>query len=171
MKRNGREKCEIFAKRFFLFAGNHSLLWFQDPTQLICGFYPLQCFNCFRCLLLYSRYKFSCKQNYKNIYTRCFRNNNQRKLIRPSIYKFGLSVCLSICLFVPNKRQNGWTDRAQIFCGKSRDHRKGLWMIKKIFQDFLKQLRNFLINTQSVYLQFLMLTPYLFCVVWSADIL
>ena len=30
-----------------------------------------------------------------------------------SIYKFGLSVCL----FVSNKRQNGWTDRAQIFCG------------------------------------------------------
>ena len=26
---------------------------------------------------------------------------------RPSIYKFGLSVCLSGCLFVSNKRQNG----------------------------------------------------------------
>ena len=24
-----------------------------------------------------------------------------------SIYKFGLSVCLSVCLFVSNKRQNG----------------------------------------------------------------
>ena len=34
-----------------------------------------------------------------------------------SIYKFGLSVCL----FVSNKRQNGWTDRAHIFCGISRD--------------------------------------------------
>ena len=34
-----------------------------------------------------------------------------------SIYK-GLSVCLSVCLFVSNKRQNGWTDRAQIFCRK-----------------------------------------------------
>ena len=44
-----------------------------------------------------------------------------------SIYKFGLSVCL----FVSNKRQNGWTDRAQIFCGTSRDHREGLRMIKK----------------------------------------
>jgi len=48
-----------------------------------------------------------------------------------SIYKFGLSVlvfvCLSVCLFVSNKRQNGWTDRAQIFCGTSRDPREGLW--------------------------------------------
>ena len=51
-----------------------------------------------------------------------------------SIYKFGLSVCLfvcygvmvSVCLFVSNKRQNGSTDRAQILCGTSRDHRKGL---------------------------------------------
>ena len=25
----------------------------------------------------------------------------------PSIYKFGLSVCLFVCLFVSNKRQNG----------------------------------------------------------------
>ena len=29
-----------------------------------------------------------------------------------------------------NKRQNCWTDRAQIFCGISRDHREDLWMIK-----------------------------------------
>ena len=29
-------------------------------------------------------------------------------------------LCLSICLFVSNKRQNGWTDPAQIFCGKWR---------------------------------------------------
>ena len=41
-----------------------------------------------------------------------------------------MSVCLSVCLFVSNKRQNGWTDRAQIFCGTSRDHMEGLWMIK-----------------------------------------
>ena len=45
-----------------------------------------------------------------------------------SIYKFGLSACLFVCLFVSNKRQNGWTDRAKFFCGTSRDHRKGLWM-------------------------------------------
>ena len=45
-----------------------------------------------------------------------------------------MSVCLgvmvSVCLFVSNKRQNGWTDRAQIFCGTSRDSREGLWIIK-----------------------------------------
>ena len=37
---------------------------------------------------------------------------------------------MSVRVFVSNKRQNGWTDRAQIFCGTSRDHREGLWMIK-----------------------------------------
>ena len=37
---------------------------------------------------------------------------------------------MSVCLFVSNKRQNGWTDRAQIFFLTSRDHRGGLWMIK-----------------------------------------
>jgi len=41
-----------------------------------------------------------------------------------------LSVCLSVCLLVSNKRQNGWTDRAQIFCGTSRDPREGLWIIE-----------------------------------------
>ena len=39
-------------------------------------------------------------------------------------------ACLFVCLFVSNKRQNGWTDWTQIFCGTSRDHREGLWMIK-----------------------------------------
>ena len=33
-------------------------------------------------------------------------------------------------MFVSNKRQNGWTDRAQIFCGTSWDPREGLWMIE-----------------------------------------
>ena len=41
-----------------------------------------------------------------------------------------LFVCLFVCLFESNKRQNGWTDRAQIFCGTSRDNREGLWIIK-----------------------------------------
>ena len=40
-----------------------------------------------------------------------------RDSLTSSIYKFSLSVCLSDCLFVSNKRQNSWTDRAQIFCG------------------------------------------------------
>ena len=39
-------------------------------------------------------------------------------------------ACLFVCLFVSNKRRNGWTDRAQIFCGTSRDPREGSWMIE-----------------------------------------
>ena len=41
--------------------------------------------------------------------------------------KYTLSV---FYLFVPNKHQNGWTDRAQDLCGTSYDLRGSLWMIK-----------------------------------------
>ena len=41
-----------------------------------------------------------------------------------------LSVWVFVWLFLSNKRHNGWTDRGQIFCETSRDHREGLWMIK-----------------------------------------
>ena len=58
-----------------------------------------------------------------------------------SIYKFGLSVCL----FVSNKRQNGWTDRAQIFYGTSRDHREGLWMFK---------ISNICLHQNSIFIKF-----------------
>ena len=58
------------------------------------------------------------------------KGNLIKKAFRSSIYKFGLSVSPSVCLFVSNKRQNGWTDRAQIFCGTSREPREGLWIIK-----------------------------------------
>ena len=57
----------------------------------------------------------------------------ERKCLFASIFIFLLYInlaCLSVCLFVSNKRQNGWTDRAQIFCGTSRKPREGLWMIK-----------------------------------------
>ena len=55
-----------------------------------------------------------------------------------------------VCLFVSNKRQNGWTDWAQIFFVTSRGPREGLWMIKilniclyqnSIFIKFLKILK------------------------------
>ena len=69
--------------------------------------------------------------------SRSFLNTNSS-----SIYKFGLSGCL----FVSNKRQNGWTDRAQIFCGTSRDHREGLWMIK---------ISNICLHQNSIFIQFL----------------
>ena len=75
-----------------------------------------------------------------------------------SIFKFGLSVCL----FVSNKRQNGWTDQAQIFSGISRDPREGLWMIKfskiclhqnSIFENF-ENLRFFFENPRIFFLLF-----------------
>ena len=59
-----------------------------------------------------------------------------------SIYKFGLSVCL----FVSNKRQNGWTDRAQNFCGTSWSPREGLWMIK---------ISNICLHQNSIVIKFL----------------
>ena len=46
------------------------------------------------------------------------------------MYKYTLaclSVCLSVCI---NKRQNGWTDWAQILCGTSYDPREGLWILE-----------------------------------------
>ena len=39
-------------------------------------------------------------------------------------------VCLSSSLFVSNKLQNYWTDRAQILCMISHDPKESLWMIK-----------------------------------------
>ena len=54
-------------------------------------------------------------------------------------------ACLGVFLFVSNKSQNGWTDRAQILCGTSRDHREVYeWLkLKKIvFRSFLV-LKNF----------------------------
>ena len=46
------------------------------------------------------------------------------------IYMYTLLVWVSVCLYVSNKCQNGWTHRAQIFFGTSRDPREGLWMIE-----------------------------------------
>ena len=44
--------------------------------------------------------------------------------------KFIYIYTLFVCPFVSNKRLNGFTDRAQILCGTSRDRSEGLWMIK-----------------------------------------
>ena len=43
--------------------------------------------------------------------------------------KLTVKLLKHVCLY-PKKRQNGWTDRAQILCGTSCGPRKGLWMIK-----------------------------------------
>ena len=55
-------------------------------------------------------------------------------------------ACLFVCLFVSNKRQNGWTDRAQIFCRTSRDSREGLWKIK---------ILNICLHQNSIVIKFL----------------
>ena len=62
-------------------------------------------------------------------------------------------ACLSVYLPVSNKRQKDWTDRAQNFCGTSRDPRKGLWMIKisKIsLQQIFKNQRIFFIKMFTI---------------------
>ena len=76
--------------------------------------------------------------------------NSTNHLLNRIFYLYVLCVyfaCLSVCPFVSNKRQNGWTDRALIFCGTSRDPREGLWMIEfsKIClqQKILKCLKSF----------------------------
>ena len=70
-------------------------------------------------------------------------------LIFTRINIFNLSIylaCLSVCLFVSNKRQNGWTDRAQFFCGTSRDPREGLWKLK---------ISNICLHQNSIVIKFL----------------
>ena len=47
---------------------------------------------------------------------------------RPKSLVYTYFAC--VCLFVYNKCQNGWTDRAQIFRRTSHDPRVGLWRIK-----------------------------------------
>jgi len=49
---------------------------------------------------------------------------------RPKSLVYIYFACLSVSLFVSNKGQNDWTDRAQIFCGTSCDPMEGLWMIE-----------------------------------------
>ena len=53
---------------------------------------------------------------------------------------------MSVCLFVSNKRQNGWTNRGQIFCGTSRNPREDLWMIK---------ISNICLHQNSIFIKFL----------------
>ena len=52
---------------------------------------------------------------------------------------------LDVCLFVPNKYQNGRTDRAQILCGTSFDQREGY------DYEYLKFSK---INLQQIFINF-----------------
>ena len=90
-------------------------------------------------------------------------NQSNRQSVTKLIFNFFYNIvanrlclyinlaCLGVCLFVSNKRQNGWTGEAQIFCGISRDPREGLWIVKfskiclhqnSIFENF-ENPRNF----------------------------
>jgi len=60
--------------------------------------------------------------------------------------KLSLSGCLFGCLSVSNKRQNVWTDQAQILCGTSRSPRKDFWMIK---------ISNIGLHQKSIFIKFL----------------
>ena len=42
---------------------------------------------------------------------------NRRQIDKKSISMYILLVWVSVCLFVSNKRKNGWTDRIQNWCG------------------------------------------------------
>ena len=57
-----------------------------------------------------------------------------------SIYIYIYFLGLSVCLFVTNKHQNGWTNRAQILCGTSYNPKKGLCLlrIQKVVSKFWK---------------------------------
>ena len=70
-------------------------------------------------------------------------------------------ACLSVCPFVSNKRQNGWTDRVKICCGTSRDPKEGLWMIE--FSRFASNKIRF----SKIFLKKSDLQRYLETFIWS----
>jgi len=52
-------------------------------------------------------------------------------------------ACLSVCPFVTKKRQLGWTVRAQIFCGTTRDLKEGLLDFQKCVSNKIRFFENF----------------------------
>ena len=52
-------------------------------------------------------------------------------------------ACLSVCPFVTKKRQLGWTVRAQIFSGTTRDLKKGLLNFQKCVSNKIRFFENF----------------------------
>ena len=93
---------------------------FQLDVTWNCGFSP---FKAFKRLIIYFSIFF---QSFLNIFLLLYIN--------------------LACLFVSNKRQNGWTDRAQFFCRTSRDPREGLWKIK---------ISNICLHQNSIVIKFL----------------
>ena len=64
-----------------------------------------------------------------------------------TFYSYTLLVWVSV-FFSSNKRQNSWTDRAQILCGTSHDPREGLWNIKT-GKKILENIWNFFIGKNA----------------------
>ena len=63
---------------------------------------------------------------------------------------------LLVCLFVSNKRENGWTDRTQSLCGTSHDPRQDLGIIimclKVFFCNILKCVKNMMKSANFIFL-------------------
>ena len=87
-------------------------------------------------------------------------------ILQDKHYYSDLYINLSVYPFVSNKRQNGWTDRAQIFCGTSHDPRDGLWMVKfskiclhqnSFFENF-ENPRNFFLKIRNIFCFYYLLT-------------
>ena len=87
-------------------------------------------------------------------------------LIYLYIYKFGLSVMVGVCLFVSNKRQNGWIDWAQILCGTSHGPKEGLCMNKDT-KITLQQNSIFIKIWKSTKFFFTKSANFLFVFVWQ----
>ena len=69
------------------------------------------------------------------------------------IYFACLGGFLSVCLFVSNKRQNGWTNLAQIICVTSHDPREGLRMIECLKFTFnrIRCFQVFFLNCEKLF--------------------
>ena len=67
-------------------------------------------------------------------------------------------LCLSVCLFVSNKHQHGWTDQAHILCGTLHDPREGLWMIK---------ISKISLQQSSIFIKFKKSTKFLLLFFWN----
>jgi len=83
----------------------------------------------------------------KNIFDQIKASRVNRSL--PSVHGGSLNLlyinfaCLSVCPFVTKKRQLDWTVRAQIFCGTTRDLKKGLLNILKCVSNKIRFFENF----------------------------
>ena len=86
-------------------------------------------------------YNFINKDNASNIF---LNSELKRLLFNASMFDF------FVCPFVSNKPQNGWTNRAQMFCGNSQYPRNGLWTVHSINITHGNVDLNYFINYQCL---------------------